>query len=112
MHDELCFPARGHSLVVHQPKEESQMLTYTTPATVRPIPEEATGQRHGRTPGAIGLILDGDVLAEWMQNEGLTDGRDVHVGELLLIQSADEKSFGIIGHEGVGVKRDAESETF
>lgn len=90
------------------------MLTIPTPTSVRPVSAEATGDRHGRTPGAVGLLLDPDVIQRYVHSQ-LTeheceDGPDcgsVKAEHLLLLRSPIGE-VAIIGTEGVG---DAVDET-
>lgn len=84
------------------------MLTIPTPTTVRPIPEEATNDRHGRKPGAVGVLLDPTVIFDYVHST-LTehecdmpgDCGSVVVSPLLLLQSPIGE-VGVIGIEGVG----------
>ena len=86
------------------------MLKLATPTTVRPVPEEATNQRHHRTPGAVGLLLDADVIRTYVHSlleehecdtEDPKDCRSVRAESLLLLRSPIGE-LAIIGSEGVG----------
>lgn len=85
------------------------MLTIPTPTTVRTVPEEATNERHYRKPGAVGLLLDPDVIKAHVikelqaqyPDEDYDWQKNVRVEPLLLLQSPIGE-LAIIGSEGVG----------
>jgi hypothetical protein len=89
------------------------MLELTPPTSVRPIPEDVISR--GRTPGGIGWVLDGKVIAEYVHStlpeHECSEACKVRPDELLLLQSKNGQHYGIIGNEGVGQQVRADAET-
>jgi hypothetical protein len=94
----------GWCCTTHQLKEMSQMLTITTPTTVRPIPEEATNQRHGRTPGAVGVLLDPETIAAQVRVMYPEIEADSIRADWMLLLQSPHGEVAVIGTEGVGTK--------
>ena len=79
------------------------MLTIPTPTTVHPVPADALDR--GRTPGAVGLLLDPEVIEAYVREHVLgrfeDDTRKVRAEHMLLLRSPIGE-LAIIGTEGVG----------
>lgn len=87
------------------------MLTIPTPELIRDHVAEAYNQRHGRKPGAVGLVVNGIKVRDYVHStltehecespEDLRHCSSVRAEDLLLLRSPIGE-LALIGHEGVG----------
>lgn len=93
------------------------MLTIPTPTLVRDVPAEALDPHHSRKTGALGMVLSGDVIRDYVVETYLELYPDYYSAEnppkvrpedMLLLRSPIGE-LAIIGTEGVG---DAVSEDY
>lgn len=87
------------------------MLTLPTPSIVRDHNPEAFNQRHARKPGAVGLVVNGLKVRDYVHSQltehecespdDLSHCSSVHAEDLLLLRSPIGE-LALIGREGVG----------